>query len=434
MRQIVSLLVSLILTGCASAGVSSAVFTPNTSTRLTSNVKTRLRPHTPTFTTAYKFAGGNGGIQPDGSVVVFKNALYGTTRWGGGDASCVPSEPSLDGCGIVYALSNGTLQILHTFTGGSDGSLPNGLILFDGMLYGTTYEGGTANAGTIFVVDPATGSERVLYSFTGHADGSYPMAGVVYFQGSLYGTTSDGGAPHCPCGTVFKFDLAAGTLQTIWSFKGGHANPPDGAVPKAPLLPNGGRLYGTTSRGGTWDRGAIFAVTPKGAEQLLYSFTGNTDGVDPVAALVAVNGDMYGTTAFGGALPGRGYCSYNSSNVDSGCGTIFAYNPENGRERVLHRFGATGDGAEPISGLVPVGSVLYGTTEGSEGGCCGTIFSFNLSNNTESVAHNFSNSDGAAPTALTVSVETLDGTALFGGQGCGSDGCGTVFSLRPIAP
>ena len=40
-----------------------------------------------------------------------------------------------------------------------------------GNLYGTTVEGGTANAGVVYKVDPTAGHQTVLYSFTGGADG-----------------------------------------------------------------------------------------------------------------------------------------------------------------------------------------------------------------------------------------------------------------------
>jgi uncharacterized repeat protein (TIGR03803 family) len=75
----------------------------------------------------------------------------------------------------------------------------------NGVLYGTTTNGGANNAGMVFSVDAHTGAETVLYSFcsqAGCADGSTPLAGVIDVNGALYGTTWIGGMQNE--GTVFS--------------------------------------------------------------------------------------------------------------------------------------------------------------------------------------------------------------------------------------
>ena len=69
----------------------------------------------------------------------------------------------------------GQETVLYSFTGGADGGYPDAGVIRDsaGNLYGTTFEGGTANAGVVYKVDTA-GQETVLYSFTGGADGGQP--------------------------------------------------------------------------------------------------------------------------------------------------------------------------------------------------------------------------------------------------------------------
>ena len=59
---------------------------------------------------------------------------------------------------------------------GTNGAAPKaGLIQgADGNLYGTTVEGGTSNAGTIFRISPDGQTFTNLYSFTGGADGASP--------------------------------------------------------------------------------------------------------------------------------------------------------------------------------------------------------------------------------------------------------------------
>jgi uncharacterized repeat protein (TIGR03803 family) len=123
--------------------------------------------------------------------------LYGTTS-GGGNSSINCNN----GCGVVFKLapdgSGGyTESVLYSFTGGNDGSIPEGGLITDsaGNFYGTTAEGGSSANGTAFKLAP-NGSggytESVLYSFKGldTADGSGPAAGLLMDSASnLYGTT-----------------------------------------------------------------------------------------------------------------------------------------------------------------------------------------------------------------------------------------------------
>ncbi len=79
--------------------------------------------------------------------------------------------------------ANGALAALYSFTGSNDGANPlAGLAQGnDGNFYGTTYYGGTDNAGTVFKIS-TNGALTPLYSFTGTADGANPAA--VPLQGS----------------------------------------------------------------------------------------------------------------------------------------------------------------------------------------------------------------------------------------------------------
>lgn len=48
----------------------------------------------------------------------------------------------------------------------------------NGTLYGTTFQGGSHDEGTVYSVS-TSGSERVLHSFGGRLDGAYPLAGLL---------------------------------------------------------------------------------------------------------------------------------------------------------------------------------------------------------------------------------------------------------------
>jgi uncharacterized repeat protein (TIGR03803 family) len=62
-----------------------------------------------------------------------------------------------------------------------------------GTLYGTTAGGGFYGKGTVFSMTLTGTDEKVLYSFGHGSDGATPLAGVIDVKGTLYGTTSAGG-------------------------------------------------------------------------------------------------------------------------------------------------------------------------------------------------------------------------------------------------
>jgi len=262
--------------------------------------------HAWTETILYRFTGGSDGFTPLGVVFDNKGSLYGTT-FNGGSPNC-QSE-----CGTVFRLtrriSYGDWKetVLYKFSGGSDGDLPNGGLIFDkkGNLYGTTRFGGQIGWGAVFKLAPHRGAwtETVIYSFTGGSDDGDPNGNPIFDQaGNLYGTTP--GIPGTN-GTVFQLTPpatqgGAWTETTIYHFTG------NGARPEAGLTPGKkGSFYGTTNVGGNGD-GSVFELTPPvmqgGAwtETVLHNFAGR-DGRWPNSGLIfGKGGALYGITPMGG--------------------------------------------------------------------------------------------------------------------------------------
>jgi uncharacterized repeat protein (TIGR03803 family) len=174
-------------------------------------------------------------------------------------------DAAAPGAGTIFSVTTtGTEKVLHRFgIGHGDGTWPRaGLISINGTLYGTTYTGGSkrndGGYGTVFSVT-TTGREKVLYSFgngSGHSsDGAYPAAPLLNVKGVLYGTTAGGACSGSgDCGTIFSV-TTTGTESALYSFSGGV----DGARPDAGLIEVNGTLYGTTQDGGTYGAGTVFA-------------------------------------------------------------------------------------------------------------------------------------------------------------------------------
>jgi uncharacterized repeat protein (TIGR03803 family) len=214
--------------------------------------------------------------------------FYGTAASGGTNG----------GYGTVFKIgTNGVLTSLHSFMGGDDGANPYGPVMqgSDGVFYGTTGYGGTNNYGTVFKVT-TNGDFTSLYSFKGGNDGANPYAGLAQASnGVLYGTTLNGGTNGI--GAVFKI-TTNGAFSSLYSFTGGG----DGGYPYGTLLlAKSGAFYGTTSYG-TNSAGSVFKITTNGVVTALYSFTDGNDGAGPQAGLVqGADGSLYGTTYSGGA-------------------------------------------------------------------------------------------------------------------------------------
>ncbi len=289
----------------------------------------------------------------------------------------------------------------------------------DGRLYGTTQFGGDSSNGNIFAVNPDGTGYVTLYSFTGGDDGSNPYSGLIQgSDGRLYGTTPFNGVNSS--GTVFAVNSDGTSFVTLYSFTAGS----DGGAPTSNLIqgPNG-RLYGTTTSGGTNNFGTVFAINPDGTNfATLVSFSGINDGAYPSGGLIlGTDGRLYGIT------PGSASTSNNSF------GTVFAVNPAGTGFTTLYTFTNGSDGAQPFGGLVQgTDGRLYGTTAGIESGPSGsgTVFAMNPDGTGFTTLYSFTGgSDGAAPQSSLIQ-ETggrLYGTDVFGGTNNG----GAVFSLNP---
>ncbi len=321
-------------------------------------------------------------------------------------------------CYAAVPLPAQTFTTLVSFDGANgDGPVSPLVQGTDGSLYGTTSQGGANSCpapyngcGTIFKMT-VTGTLTMLHSFNS-MDGALPASLVQANNGTFYGSTVYGGA-NANYGTIFRFSPPKGTLTTLHSFDSADGSYPTGGMVQA----TNGSFYGTAQQGGANGFGTVFRITPAGSLTTLYSFD-RTDGADPLAGLVqAANGDFYGTTLDGG---------------DSNGGVVFRIT-SGGTLTTMHSFDYT-DGATPYGWLIQAtNGSFYGTTLGGGAFSYGTVFRISPAGSLTTL-YSFDRTDGASPQVglMQATDGNLYGTTSAGGNSSSCyAGCGTVFKITP---
>lgn len=203
------------------------------------------------FTTLYYFCSQpncSDGALPFGLLVQATDGnFYGTTGGSGGYDF-----------GTVFKITPaGVLTTLCSVEGIPDTGLVQAT---DGNFYGTTWQ--SNYDGEVFRVTP----EGVLTVLDYIGDGD-PMATLAQAtDGNLYGTLPIGGTHDCDglqCGAIFEVTLG-GTLMTLYNFCS-EPNCPDGQRPDGGLIQStNGTLYGTTADGGNgnceYGCGTVFSL------------------------------------------------------------------------------------------------------------------------------------------------------------------------------
>jgi uncharacterized repeat protein (TIGR03803 family) len=352
--------------------------------------------------------------------------LWGTTQHGG------------LGHGTVFKLDEitGELTTLVQFTNNGTvnrGAEPRAMLVADGKgyLWGSTSEGGIAEAGTLFAVNISTGELVTIVEFTRSGitnRGARPNGELIDDgHGFFWGTTFEGGAQGL--GTVFKVNQTTGELTTVYEHTFGGM----GYGPYAALSPDGaGSFWGTTNRGGFDDNGTIFKLNASTAQYTrILLFTGRSGpalGTEPRAKLFNDRaGSFWGITSEGG-LPGGA----------RGLGTIFKIDAATNQLTTVVQFtgnGASNKGSEPRTQVISdgVGS-LWGTTW--TGGIYnqGTVYKLNPATDELTTVLNFTGlgnqSDNGSRPGYGALLLHKDGNFYGTTQEGGPEGGGTVFRLR----
>ena len=367
------------------------------------------------FTLLYNFTNTPDGSRPN-EVLLNGSTLYGMTKQGGSN-----------GLGAAFKLNiNGTgYSQLHAFNSLPEGYSPLEGFTTDGpMLYGTTSQGGSGASGTVFRMDTNGGGFTVLHSFTNSPDGANPHAGLTLLGTNLFGTTFNGGLYNQ--GTIFRLTTNGTSYSVIYNF----SNAPAARLPSASLLVISNLIYGTSSQGGSADSGTVFRLAPDGSGfTILHNFAGpttpasNSDGGSPAAGLFFSEGLLYGDTTIGGSGSGS-------------AGTIFQMSTNGTGFKVLKNFNQSTDGAFTQSGVVFGGHNLFGTGYFGGSGGSGTLFNLLFSPTITTNPQSLTVSSGNAASFTVVAADEgslsyqwyFNTNTLLGGQ------TGSTLNLGSVGP
>jgi uncharacterized repeat protein (TIGR03803 family) len=242
-------------------------------------------PIADTIINKHSFSPSAEGKKPTGTLVKAPNGkLYGITEEGG-----------LYGSGTIYEIDPVTNNVVKKADfNDATGKKPVGALTVatNGKLYGVTGRGAYNDRGAIFEYDIATNTLVKLKDIFPLA--SYPRELIQATNGKLYGLAKNGGLAQ---GMIFSYDIALDTLILHDSFR----LATDGGYPQGKLLQaTNGKLYGTTSGGGTHNKGTVFEFDINADSiKVLDHFT-DSNGAGPFGGLIqTANGNLYGMTNTG---------------------------------------------------------------------------------------------------------------------------------------
>lgn len=250
---------------------------------------------------------GTDGRSPYGRLIQGQDgALYGTTSQGGDQDVGVVFRMTADGS---------SFSVLHAFDYVTDGGYAYAGVVQDsaGFLYGTTVGGGSAEQGTVYRLSADGVSFTVLRSLDGSTDAAFPYGGLILGNdGLLYGTSYAGGTT--ARGTIFRIATNGASFSVLHSFDGAHGSYPFlGSLAQA----TDGTLIGTTTLGGSLDLGTVYRMAPAGSGFTVIRNFDSTLGSNPYVGVTRGDDNAFYGTAYGGGPRGSGTAFRITANGSS---------------------------------------------------------------------------------------------------------------------
>lgn len=293
-----------------------------------------IRPDETDFKKEFDFGANVFGGLLYGGLVPSNTKLWGMTTYGGDVGQGVIFTINIDGSELTE---------VHSFDGENGGIvLGNTLTPVDKKIWGMTANGGISDMGTIFHINDDGNGFTKVHDFDG-TNGDTPYGQLLEFDGKCWGMTVDGGVNNT--GVIFNINLDGTGFSKILDFTNDTGHTPFGNS----LSYHGGKIWGTTQRGGIHNRGVLFQMNSDGTGYTKIRDFQSATGSSVRGKLVEENGKLWGMSAAGGA----------HSN-----GVIYSIDLTGSNYVVVHEFeqGDLDNGSTPLGGLVAHKKQLWGYT------------------------------------------------------------------------
>lgn len=367
----------------------------------------QVDPATNTFTKLVDFNYTANGAGPLGKLVLNGTKFLGMCNIGG-----------VNGTGTIYEWdpANPTTVVKkYDFDVNNNDNPRNpgiAMFLYNSKFYGTTYNGGFTDQGTLFTYDYTANTLTKKLNFNAAENGRIPYSRPVLLSGKIYGTCYTGPQPDAGCIWEYDPSTAIYSRKFLFSYANNTAN---GRAPVAPPIVYNNKLYGLTTAGGVSDYGVVYEFDPATNIYNKKDIQTLGTGFSPDGELTVFNNKMYGMLGNGGI---------------GNLGIIFSYDPATTLLTKLYDIANLGNSnASPSSYFVVYNNKLYGCTNSGGANNSGAIFSFDPATNLAVSLADINNpvTGSNIRNAFTVYNNKLYNTALSGG----SNGRGTILSFDP---
>ena len=225
----------------------------------------------------------------------------------------------------------------------------------------------------------------------------------------LYGASHDAN-DDTEEGHIFRTDSNGNNLEIIDNFQSEKDGNGESTYQK--FIEVNGVIYGTTIRGGNYNKGTLFSYTiSTKTHKVLHHFNSGAIGYHPGQLTLTDDGNLIGACPYGG-----------SKNL----GTLFKHTVATSKTETLADFTHKDvQGSNPQSNLFVSGTIIYGTCFSGGKNEGGTLFFYSLtSKNLAPIFYFQSATSGKNPSGLT---HTSNGTLIGTTSNSGQYGNGSIF-------